>query len=421
MKHKKKVIIVLCSLFLGISHALTAEDKLPPAATTPPPVATSSAPVVAAPATAIPAVVPGGTGKMAVPDAPQIAGTSFVLMDFNSGKMLAEKEADMRVEPASLTKVLTVYVIFNELSKGHLKLEDMVTISDKAWRTEGSRMFLDVNKQVKVEDLLQGVMIQSGNDASVALAEHVAGDEATFASMMNQHAVRLGMVNSHFTNSMGLPDPQHYSTARDLAILARAVIKEFPQYYRWDSQKEFTFNKITQPNRNLLLWRDPSVDGIKTGHTEAAGYCMMASAKRNEMRLISVVMGTASAIKRANESQTLLNYGFRFYETHKLYDAKQVISESKIWKGDINKVPLGFLEDFYVTVPIRRFNDLKATIVVDQKIMAPVQAGTAVGKVSFTLSGEPYSESPLLVIKDVGVGNFLQRIYDELLMRVTRS
>lgn len=423
MRYKKIAIIVLCGFLAGISELLSAEENLPATNTTAASSGTSPAPATPALTGTTPAPVAGiasASAKILVPDPPQVAGSSFILEDFNSGQVLAQKEADLRVEPASLTKVLTVYVIFNELKKGRLKLDDLVTISDNAWRTEGSRMFVDVNKQVKVEDLLQGVIIQSGNDASVALAEHIAGDEATFASMMNQHAARLGMTNSHFTNSMGLPHPDHYSTARDLAKLAKAVIKEFPEYYRWDSQKEFTYNKITQPNRNLLLWRDPSVDGVKTGHTEAAGYCMIASAKRNDMRLISVVMGTASALKRASESQSLLTYGFRFYETHRLYTAQQVLNESKIWKGDSNTVGLGFPEDFYVTVPVRRFNDLKATITVDQIIMAPVAAGTPIGKVSFTLSGEPYYEVPLVTLKSVGVGSFLQRIYDEILMRVSR-
>jgi serine-type D-Ala-D-Ala carboxypeptidase (penicillin-binding protein 5/6) len=359
--------------------------------------------------------------QLTTPNPPQIAGTSYILEDFNSGKVLAEKDADLKVEPASLTKVMTVYVVFNALSQGNLKLDDLVTISDKAWRTEGSRMFVKVNEQVKVEDLLQGVIIQSGNDASVALAEHIAGDEATFASLMNQHAARLGMTNSHFSNSMGLPHPDHYSTARDLAKLARAVIKEFPQYYRWDSQKEYTYNKITQPNRNLLLWRDASVDGIKTGHTEAAGYCMMASAKRNDMRLISVVMGTASTNARANESETLLNYGFRFYETHRLYAAGEVINEPRIWKGDSKTLPLGFQEDVYVTVPTRHFNDLKASITVDKKIMAPVAAGTAMGSVRFTLGGAPYFEKPIVALKAVAVGGFFKRIYDEVLMLVNTN
>ncbi|MCK5478595.1 MAG: D-alanyl-D-alanine carboxypeptidase, partial [Methylococcales bacterium] len=242
------------------------------------------------------------TNKILIPPAPSVAASSFILIDFNSGKILAEKNADKRLAPASLTKIMTVYVIFRELSNGHLTLDEKVTISKKAWQTGGSRMFVEVNKQVAIEDLLQGVIIQSGNDASVALAEHVAGDESTFAAMMNQHAERLGMLDSHFENSMGLPTKNHYTTARDLATLTAAVISEFPDYYRWDSQKEFTYNNITQSNRNKLLWRDKSVDGVKTGYTEEAGYCMVTSAKRDEMRLISVVMGTASANARANES-----------------------------------------------------------------------------------------------------------------------
>ncbi|MEQ1637065.1 MAG: D-alanyl-D-alanine carboxypeptidase family protein [Methylococcales bacterium] len=412
MKHITFVFIVLCSFVMGSFQPLFAVEDVAVAknaAITPTPQPASSLGSVAA---------VKDSDKMVIPNAPQVAGTSYILEDFNSGKVLAEKEADLKVEPASLTKVMTVYVIFHELNKGSLKLDEFVTISDKAWRTEGSRMFVKVNERVKVEDLLQGVIIQSGNDASVALAEHVAGDEATFATLMNQHAARLGMTNSHFSNSMGLPGPEHYSTARDLAKLARALIKEFPQYYRWDSQKEFTYNKITQPNRNLLLWRDPSVDGIKTGHTEAAGYCMMASAKRNDMRLISVIMGTASANARTNESESLLNYGFRFYETHRLYTAGQALSEPRVWKGDSSTVPVGFQEDFYVTVPVRHFNDLKATINVNKKTIAPVAANAAMGSVSFALAGEPYFEAPIVALKAVPVGGFFKRIFDEALMLV---
>lgn len=414
MRHKQFSFWVVCAFLISNLAMVHAAGTMSEGAEANP-AAVTVAPVVTPVATPV-----ADGGKILIPDPPVVAGTSFILEDFNSGKVLAEKEADTRVAPASLTKVMTVYVIFNELSKGHLKLDEMVTISDNAWKTQGSRMFVDVNKQVSVEDLLQGVIIQSGNDASVALAEHVAGDEATFANLMNQHAARLGMKDTHFTNSMGLPSPDHYSTARDLAKLTRALISEFPQYYRWDSQKEFTYNKITQPNRNLLLWRDPSVDGVKTGHTEEAGYCMIASAKRNDMRLISVVMGTKSPIARANESQSLLNYGFRFYETHRLYTAKQTLSEPKIWKGDIDKLPVGFIEDFYVTVPIRHFNDLKAEINVEPKIMAPVTEGTVLGKVVFTLGGAPYFEKPLVALKTVNTGSIFQRLYDQILMMVMR-
>jgi len=351
-----------------------------------------------------------------IPAAPSVAANSYVLLDFNSGKVLAEKNADLRLAPASLTKIMTVYVVFRELKNGHLTLDEKVTISKKAWQTPGSRMFVEVNKQVAIEDLLQGVIIQSGNDASVALAEHVAGDEATFAAMMNQNAERLGMLDSHFENSMGLPSENHYTTARDLAKLTIAVIKEFPDYYRWDSQKEFTFNKITQPNRNKLLWRDKSVDGVKTGYTEEAGYCMVASAKRENMRLISVVMGTKSANARANESQTLLNYGFRFFETHKLYGANEVLTETRIWKGDSKKLPMGLTEDLYVTIPRRHYNDLKAEINMDKKIIAPVNEGVSLGTVNVALVGEVVVEKPLVALKTVNKGSFVQRLYDEAML-----
>jgi len=351
-----------------------------------------------------------------IPAAPSIAAKSYVLLDFNSGKVIAEKNADLRLAPASLTKIMTVYVVFRELESGHLTLDEKVTISKKAWQTPGSRMFVEVNKQVSIENLLQGVIIQSGNDASVALAEHVAGDEATFSAMMNQHAERLGMLDSHFQNSMGLPSKNHYTTARDLAKLTVAVINEFPDYYRWDSKKEFTFNNITQPNRNKLLWRDKSVDGVKTGYTEEAGYCMVASAKREEMRLISVVMGTASANARANESQTLLNYGFRFFETHQLYKAQTALTKARIWKGDAKELPLGLNEDLYVTIPRRHYNDLKAEINIDKKITAPVKEGTVFGSVNVELAGDVVENKPLIALNTVNKGSFIQRMYDEAML-----
>jgi len=351
-----------------------------------------------------------------IPAAPSVAAKSYVLLDFNSGKVIAEKNADMRLAPASLTKIMTVYVVFRELKSGHLTLDEKVTISKKAWQTPGSRMFVEVNKQVSIEDLLQGVIIQSGNDASVALAEHVAGDEATFAAMMNQHAERLGMLNSHFENSMGLPSKNHYTTANDLARLTIAVISEFPEYYRWDSKKEFTFNNITQPNRNKLLWRDKSVDGVKTGYTEEAGYCMVASAKREDMRLISVVMGTASANARANESQTLLNYGFRFFETHQLYKGQTALTEVRIWKGDSKKIAMGLKEDLYVTIPRRHYNDLKAEINVNKKIMAPVKQGASFGSVNVSLAGDILANKPLITLKAVNKGGFIDRMYDEAML-----
>jgi len=359
--------------------------------------------------------------EITTPPAPTIAASAYILMDFDSGKVLAENNADVKLAPASLTKIMSVYVVFREISNGHLHLEDLVTISQKAWQTAGSRMFVEVGNQVKVEDLLMGVIIQSGNDASVALAEHIAGDETTFADMMNQHAERLGMKNSHFEDSNGLPIENHYTTARDLAILTRALIKEFPDYYRWFSQKEFTFNNIVQHNRNQLLSRDETVDGVKTGFTDAAGYCLVASALRNNMRLISVVMGASSPNARANENQNLLNYGFRFFEAHKLYSGKTSLSEARIWKGDTKNAQLGLAEDLYVTIPRRRYDDLKAGITVDKKITAPVKEGTKLGTVNVTLKGEPIISKDLIALKTIEQGNILQRLYDSAMMLLEKS
>jgi serine-type D-Ala-D-Ala carboxypeptidase (penicillin-binding protein 5/6) len=359
--------------------------------------------------------------EILTPSVPTIAASSFILEDYNTGKILAENNADTKLAPASLTKILTVYVVFNEIKNGHLKLTDRVTISQNAWKTSGSKMFVKVNDQVEVQDLLKGVIIQSGNDASVALAEHVAGNEATFAELMNQHATRLGMVNSHFENSDGLPSDGHYTTARDLAILTNALIKEFPEFYPWFSQKEFTYNKITQQNRNMLLSRDPSVDGVKTGHTEEAGYCLVASALRNGMRLISVVMGTESVNARANENQTLLNYGFRFFESHRLYEGKKAIQESRIWKGETENVSVGLADDLYVTIPRRRYNDLKATLNIDKQIIAPVKAGDKLGSVTVTLKGEPVATKSLIALKAVEKGGILRQLYDGALMMMGKS
>ena len=359
--------------------------------------------------------------EIVAPSPPTIAASSHLLQDYHTGKVLAENNADAKLAPASLTKILTVYVVFKEVKNGHLKLDDKVTISQNAWQTSGSKMFVKVDDQVKVEDLLKGVIIQSGNDASVALAEHVAGNEATFAELMNQHAARLGMVNSHFENSDGLPSDGHYTSARDLAILTTALIKEFPEYYPWFSLKEFTYNKITQQNRNMLLSRDNSVDGVKTGHTDEAGYCLVASALRNGMRLISVVMGTESESVRANTNQALLNYGFRFFESHRLYQAKTAINETRIWKGDTETVQLGLLDDLYVTIPRRRYNGLKATVNVDKKILAPVKAGDKLGSVTVVLDKETLATKDLVALKAVEEGGIFRRLYDSVLMLIRKN
>ena len=359
--------------------------------------------------------------EILTPSAPTIAASSYILQDYNTGKVLAENNADAKLAPASLTKILTVYVVFKEIKNGQLHLEDLVTISQNAWKTSGSKMFVKVNDQVKVEDLLKGVIIQSGNDASVALAEHVAGNEATFAELMNQHATRLGMTNSHFENSDGLPGEKHYTSARDVGILTTALIREFPEFYPWFSQKEFTYNKITQQNRNMLLGRDDSVDGVKTGYTDEAGYCLAASALRSGMRLISIVMGTESVVARTNENQTLLNYGFRFFESHRLYEGKKSINEARIWKGATENIALGLTEDLYVTIPRRRYDGLKASINVDKQIIAPVKAGDKLGSVTVKLKDELLTTKDLIALNEVEKGGIFRRLYDSVLMRIKKN
>ncbi|MGZ8196312.1 MAG: D-alanyl-D-alanine carboxypeptidase family protein [Methylosarcina sp.] len=353
-----------------------------------------------------------------IPIPPTIEANSFILQDHQTGKVLAENNADVRLAPASLTKIMTVYVVFKEIANGHLHLDDLATISKKAWSTSGSRMFVEVNDRVKVEDLLKGVIIQSGNDASVALAEHVAGSEEVFAAMMNQQAERLGMKNTQFKNSDGLPVEGHYTTARDLAILTQALIKEFPDFYPWFSQKEFIYNKIVQHNRNQLLGRDPSVDGVKTGHTEEAGFCLVASALRSDMRLISVVMGAKSTNARAVQNQNLLNYGFRFYEAHKLYDGKKSLSDARVWKGDVKELPLGLTEDLYATIPRGHYNELKAVINVDKNITAPVKEGDKLGSVEVSFKGEPIIRKDLVALKTVEKGNIFRQLTDSAILLV---
>ena len=348
-----------------------------------------------------------------IPKAPSIAAKAFLLEDFNSGRVVAEKNADQQIEPASITKLMTAYVIFQEIRGGTLSLEEKVRISEKAWRTPGSRMFVEVGTQVSVADLLQGMIIQSGNDATVALAERVAGTEESFAGLMNHHAEQLGLKNSHFMNSTGLPDKEHYTSAEDIARLARALIKEFPEYYRWYSQRDFTYNDITQYNRNKLLWRDESVDGMKTGFTDSAGYCLVTSANRDGMRLISVVLGTKSVEARADASQSLLNYGFRFFKTHKLYDANTKLTSTRIWKGATGSVDLGLEEPLYVTIPRGEYKKLDASMKLQEQIIAPVNEDQILGQVIIRLDGTLVSEQDLVALTDVGEGSIWQRIVDE--------
>jgi D-alanyl-D-alanine carboxypeptidase (penicillin-binding protein 5/6) len=349
-----------------------------------------------------------------VPAAPQLGAKSYILVDFNSDRILVEQNPDMRVEPASITKLMTAYVIFSELDQGKITLEDTVPVSERAWRTGGSRMFIDPTMQVTVEDLVRGMVIQSGNDASVALAEFTAGSEEAFASLMNHYAEQLGLSGTHFMNATGLPDPDHYTTARDIVVLSAATIRDFPDYYAWYSEKEFTFNGIRQHNRNTLLWRDPAIDGLKTGHTEAAGYCLAASALRDGMRLVSAVMGSSSESSRATESQTLLNFGFRFFETVQLYQAGTELAKARVWKGLREEVTLGLSEPLFVTIPRGRYDELDAQVQINPELSAPFEAGQVVGKINVQLGEELIASRDLVTLSAVEEAGFFGSAWDSM-------
>jgi len=352
------------------------------------------------------------------PKAPEIAAKSYILQDYASGEIIAALNADERLPPASITKLMTAYVVSHELASGNIALDDQVLISEKAWRMVGSRSFIEVNSKVTVEVLLRGMIIQSGNDAAVALAEHIAGSEETFAQMMNQYAQQLGMFDTNYQNATGLPDTDHYTTAKDIAILSVAVIRDFPEHYAWYAEKEFTYNGITQHNRNKLLWRDKSVDGLKTGHTEEAGYCLAASAERSGMRLVSVVLGTRSENARAQEIQKLFNYGFRFFETHELYQVGQQVADTKVWKGEGNVVGLGLESPMAITVPRGRYNELVATTHVQQPVIAPVLNGQVLGTVDIHLAGELVATQNLVALTPVVQGSWWRRLLDTLLLLI---
>lgn len=351
-----------------------------------------------------------------LPSPPAVSADSYLLQDYHSGQVLAEKNADERMDPASITKLMTAYVVFGEMKAGRLAPDENVVISEKAWRMPGSRTFVEVGTQVPVSTLIKGMIIQSGNDATVALAEKVAGSEATFASLMNQQAQKLGMTSTQFVNSTGWPDPNHYSTARDIATLTRAVISEFPEYYAYYAEREFTYNGISQYNRNKLLWRDSSVDGVKTGHTDAAGYCLVASAEREQMRLVSVVLKDRSEDARAASSQALLNYGFRFFETRKLYGAGEPLKEARIWKGEQDMLPLGLMRDLYVTFPRGRYEQLRASANFQPEIVAPARQGESFGTLNLSLSDTVVAERELVALRNVGEGSWWQRLIDTILM-----
>ncbi|PVZ15650.1 MULTISPECIES: D-alanyl-D-alanine carboxypeptidase family protein [unclassified Pseudomonas] len=349
-----------------------------------------------------------------VPAPPQLAAKAYVLMEANSGQVLVESNGDERLPPASLTKLMSAYIATLEIHRGQIKDTDMVTVSENAWRTGGSRMFIKVGSQVSVSDLLHGIIIQSGNDATVALSEHIAGSEDAFADMMNAQAQKLGMVNSHFMNPTGLPNPDHYSTAHDIGILARAIIHEDPAHYAIYSQKEFFWNNIKQPNRNLLLWRDKTVDGLKTGHTEEAGYCLAASAVRDGMRLIAVVFGTTSDQARAAETQKLLTYGFRFYETQTFYKAGTELAKATVWKGTAGEVKAGLAEDLAMTLPRGQLKNLQASMTLNPQLTAPIAQGQVIGKVEVKNGDKVVETKDLVALDAVDEGGIFRRIWDSI-------
>lgn len=399
---------LLLALFLALTPPASAVENTSTAANPAAPPATAPPLPPVAPPVALPPAAP----VTIVPAPPALAAKAWILVDFDSGAVLAEGNADARVEPASITKIMTIYSVSQLLKAGRIKLTDSVPISAKARGMTGSRMFVEQGANVTLEELMKGDIIQSGNDASVALAEYAAGSEEVFASLMNQNAARLGMTATHFVNSTGLPDPGHYTTARDLARLAAALIRDHPDVYRWFSIREFTHHGITQPNRNKLLWRDSTVDGIKTGYHEAAGYCLAASALRDNMRLIAIVLGTDSENSRADAAAALLNYGFQFYETRRIFAAGQAIKSARVWKGDVEEVPLGLQQDLYVTVPRGQIPQLQSAMQFSAKLIAPVAGGQDVGRLSVTLDGKVVAQRPVVALKAVSAAGLWGRTVD---------
>lgn len=355
------------------------------------------------------------------PIPPKIAASAYLLIDFNSNQIIAQNKSDLRVEPASLTKMLTMYIVDNEIKAGRLKHTDQILVSNNAWKAPGSRMFLKPNTKVSVADLIKGIIIQSGNDACITIAEHIAGSEQAFAQLMNRYAQSLGMHNSHFVNATGLPHRNHLTSAQDMAILARAIIKNFPETYKIYATKEFSFNGIRQHNRNQLLWRHDNVDGIKTGHTDSAGFCLVASAKdQNNMRLIAVVMGTKNEEARTQETNKLLNWGFRFYETKLIKSAANEITQAKLWMGSDSKLNVGLEEDLYVTAPRGNFDKYTTTVKLNDMIKAPIERGTVVGNyVVKDHNSNIIMEHPLIALKTVESGNLFQRGIDMVRLNIS--
>jgi serine-type D-Ala-D-Ala carboxypeptidase (penicillin-binding protein 5/6) len=353
-----------------------------------------------------------------IPSAPLLNAKAYILIDVNSGKIIAEKNAETKLPPASLTKIMTLYVVSNALHNEQIHLNDSVRISHNAWQTGGSRMFVKDGQTVTIEDLLKGIIVDSGNDACVAIGEHLGGSEAGFAEIMNHQAQELGMVNSHFTDSTGLPNKNLYTTAKDLAILSRALINHFPQYYHWYKQKWFTYNGIRQPNRNRLLWRDSQVDGVKTGHTNDAGYCLVSSAMRDNMRLLAVIMGSPSESTRVDDSERLLNYGFRFFETHELYKAGQAVTQMPVYKGRRTTLNIGMREDQYVTIPNGQYQRLNINTNIPRNLQAPVTKGDRVGELVIQFDNNIIANYPLYALEDLPKGGIFTRMKDSIRLTV---
>lgn len=351
-----------------------------------------------------------------IPAAPKIAAKSWLLMDANSGHVIVEHNADDMLPPASLTKLMTAYIAFEQIASGNISPEDNVSISEKAWRKGGSKMYVREGTQVKLIDLMRGIIVQSGNDASIAAAEHIAGSEDAFADLMNQHAKALGMNNTQFQNATGWPAPEHYTTARDLALVARASVFNHPEYYKLYAEKDYTYNDITQPNRNKLLWRDPSVDGMKTGHTQEAGYCLVSSAERDGMRLIAVVMGAKSPNARATESMKLLTYGFRFFETITSFKKGAEVATPQLWMGQQDTVPVTVTEDLYLTIPRGAAADMQATVNIPEQLKAPITANQPLGDLVLTLDGKEVKRAPLVALEPVAEAGFFKRIWQSIVL-----
>src|SRR5277367_1133006 len=367
-----------------------------------------------APAPAPTTQAPAAAAPMVIPTAPAVDARAYILVDYRTDKILASKDAVARMEPASLTKLMTAYLVFQQLAVGKLKLDEQVTVSEHAWRSEGSRTFIELGKPVSVQDLILGMIVQSGNDATIALAERIAGTEETFAQMMNANAARLGMVGSHFENSSGLPSPQHYTTARDLSLLANAMIREYPQYYKWFSVHEFEHNGIKQQNRNGLLEKDPTVDGLKTGHTDSAGFCLVTSSLRNGMRLVSVVMGSTSIKGRENASAALLNYGFTFYETKLIVKGGTVLATATVWKGQSPSVNLGIKDDLYLTLARGEADGIKTATEIQPRIIAPTPLEATLGTLRLFSGSQTLATQPLHPLQPVAAGGWWRRLIDTI-------